>query len=459
MSYHFHQSSFRDADARIVSVDKKLVRVIYKSYKINYEKLVISGLLKDLQTSNLLVNHTEVSDTEMNDPSVFKIIEPTLIPFISYPYEWSFTQFKEAALLTLNIQLKALEKGLSLKDASSYNVQFNAGSPIFIDTTSFEEYVDGAPWVAYKQFCQHFLAPLLFFKYNNPALVKLLWSNIEGVPLNAAASALPYKTKFNFFVWSHIHYHAKLETKYQADNSIKTKKIVLPKSRLTAFILFLKSGIEKLELPKTQTEWSEYYKTFSYSNQSFDQKKQLVKTFLIETKANNVLDVGCNEGEFSVVASQVANNVVGVDFDYLVIEKLHKAIKQSEIKNILPLVVDFSNPTPAIGWANTERLSFYQRANFDTVMALAVIHHLAIGNNVPLSKIAELFALIAKNLIIEFVPKNDSQTQKLLITKKDVFSNYTLDGFKNEFEKYFSILKSEKINESERVLFLMTKRA
>lgn len=459
MNYQPHKSSFRDTDARIVNYNGKIVRFIYNSYKSNFNQLQDSGLLNDLFETNSLVKHIELVDVNTDEKELYKVIEPQLIPFISYPYEWSFSQFKDAALLTLDIQLKAIKKGMSLKDATAFNVQFLNGKAIFIDTTSFETYTEGAPWVAYKQFCQHFLAPLLFFKYNNSSLVKLLWSNIEGVPLNATSNALPYSSRFNFYVWSHIHYHAKLETKYQADSSVKNKKMFLSKSKLEAFLLFLRSGIEKMTLAKTQTEWSEYYKTFSYSNQSFNQKKELVKDFLIESKAVNVLDIGCNEGEFSLVASQIAKEVISVDFDSLVIEKLYNATKISKISNILPLIVDFSNPTPSIGWANNERQSFFDRANFDTTLALAVIHHLAIGNNVPLDKIAELFASITKNLVIEFVPKDDIQTQKLLITKKDIFENYTLDGFEFEFQKYFKIVKSEKINESNRILFLMTKRA
>ncbi len=463
MSYFFHNASFRDSDARIVNYDGKVVRVIYDSYKDNYQKLENSGLLKELQDEKLLVSHVEVNDehllADLNNSSVFKIIKPDIIPFISYPYEWSFSQLKAAALLTLDIQLKAIKKGLSLKDATAFNIQILNGKSIFIDTTSFEIYKEGSPWVAYKQFCQHFLSPLLFYKYNNHSLVKLLWSNIDGIPLNAISKALPYSSKFNFFVWTHIHYHAKLESKYNADSSVSTKNMNLSKSKLEGFLLFLKSGIENIKLPSSETEWSNYYNTFSYSNESFDQKKNLVKEFILEVNSKHILDIGCNEGEFSILASKYAKEVVAVDFDYLVVEKLTRALVKLNILNITPLVVDFSNPTPSIGWANSERQSFYERSKFDTVLALAVIHHLAIGNNVPLSKIAELFASLCHNLVIEFVPKSDPQTQKLLITKKDIFHEYTLDHFKNEFNKYFSILRSEKINESERILFLMVKNA
>lgn len=464
MPFSFHNSSFRDTDARIVIYNGKILRIVYNSYKEHYQKLEDSGLLNELHKEKLLINHSEFNASELleedfDKKSIFKIIQPENIPFISYPFEWSFTQLKAAALLTLEIQLKSLKKGLSLKDATAYNVQLLNGSPIFIDTTSFEIYQEGSPWVAYKQFCQYFLAPLLFYKYDNYSLVKLLWSNIDGIPLSAISKALPFSSKFNFFIWTHIHYHAKLELKYKNDSSIKTSNIRLSKSKLEAFLLFLKSGIENIKLPDSQTEWSNYYNTFSYSDTSFDQKKKLVNEYLLKSNSKNVLDVGCNEGEFSIIASNHAELVVAVDFDYLVIDKFHRFLKKSNIKNIIPLVIDFSNPTPSIGWINKERQSFYERAKFDTVLALAVIHHLAIGNNVPLQKIAELFYSLCENLIIEFVPKNDSQTQKLLITKKDIFYDYTLANFKNEFQKYFSIVNFQKINESDRVLFLMTRNA
>lgn len=462
MSSNFHNSSFRDSDGRIINSNGRLLRVIYNSYRDNFQLFENSGLAKELQEEKLLVGHTEVDQKELSGEygmDVYKVIKPEQIPFISYPYEWSFSYLKAAALLTLEIQLKAIKKGLSLKDATAFNVQFYNGRPIFIDTTSFEKYTEGSPWVAYKQFCQHFLAPLLFYKYDNKGLVKLLWSNIDGIPLSVVSKALPYSSRFNFFVWTHIHYHAKLESKYSADSSIKTRKINLAKSRLEAFLMFLKSGIEKLHLPASQTEWSDYYNTFSYTIESFDQKKSLVKDYLIKANAQQVLDVGCNEGEFSVLASKVAKEVIAVDFDYLVIEKFSGFINKSNISNITPLVVDFSNPTPSIGWANKERQSFYDRSRVDTVMALAVIHHLAIGNNVPIAKIAELFSSLCRNLVIEFVPKNDPQTQKLLITKKDIFHEYTLEHFRIEFSKYFSTVCFEKIKNSERVLFLMSKNA
>lgn len=460
MFYAQHESSFRDNDSVILKKNNEIIRVIYNSYKQHYDAFEGSGFMDELINNHKLISHTDISsekNTFENSNKIYKIIKPKYIPFISYPYEWCFSQFKQAALLTLSIQLNALQKGLTLKDASAYNVQFLNGKPIFIDTTSIEIYEEGKPWVAYKQFCQHFLAPLLLYKYGNPVLVKLLWSNIDGLPLDTISKVLPFKTRFNFFVWTHIHYHAKLELKYNSSKSIKSKKMHLSKSRLEAFIQFLKSGIENIELPKSKTEWSDYYDTFSYSKDMFEQKKELVQKYLSICDSNTILDIGCNDGAFSLIAAQYAKQVVSVDFDYLVIENLFNITKNKNITNITPLILDISNPSPAIGWANTERLSFFNRTNYDTILALAIIHHLAIGNNVPISNIAKMFASISKFLIIEFVPKTDPQTQKLLVTKKDIFNHYTLEEFKMQFQKYFTINAFEQLKGSDRILFFMTK--
>lgn len=460
MSFLQHQSSFRDLDSSIYIKNNEPYRIIFKSYEEHYAELEKSGLMEQLISELKLIPHTVCNSEIQNiapQNEIYKVIKPEIIPTISYSYEWSFSQLKEAALLTLDIQLQALKNDLTLKDASSYNIQFLYGKPIFIDTASFEKYQADSPWVAYKQFCQHFVAPLLFYKYDNAELIKLMWSNIDGIPLTVASKALPYKTKFNFFTWTHIHYHSKLELKHHSNQAFKAKKIKLSKAKLLGFLEFLKTGIENITLKNNQTVWSNYYDTFSYSEKSFNHKKDLVENHLKKINANTVLDLGCNDGEFSLIASKQAKQVIAVDFDYKVVENLYQQIKKTNTKNILPLLFDISNPSPAIGWANTERMNFFNRVKCDTLLALAVIHHIAIGNNVPFSKIASLLATMTTNLIIEFVPKQDVQTQKLLITKKDIFSKYTIEEFTYQFEKYFTINSSEKLIESDRVLFFMTK--
>jgi len=458
VSVQLHPSSFRDPDATVILKNGHVYRLIFNSYCHQFEQLVNSGLYEELVLGKMLVSHTEVDAALVNlplSPNLFKIIKPERIPFISYPYEWSFFQLKRAAVLTLEIQLKALQKGMSLKDATAYNVQFNGSEPVFIDTSSFEIYSEGSPWQAYGQFCRHFLGPLLLWSYGKKEMLRLASSFIDGIPLKVISYSLPAKTKYSFFILSHIHLHAKLENKHQGDTSLKNKTISLSKDRLKALIEHVKNGIEKLHPLKESSEWTDYYETFSYDKTNYTQKQSIVRSFIEAIKPDMLLDLGCNEGEFSILCKDQAKYIVSADFDPLVITNFYAALKKHDIKNILPLVIDFTNPSPGIGLNNKERTSFIERSNYDAVLALALIHHLTIGNNIPFDSVAEILSKMTANLVIEFVPKEDPQTQRLLITKKDIFHNYTLEEFKSSFSKHFRIIEEKQLDNSSRVLFRM----
>lgn len=420
-----------------------------------------TGLYQELSQERLLVSHQEENISSMPGElsNVYKILRPELISFISYPYEWSFFQLKKAALLTLDIQLKALQKEMSLKDATAFNVQFKGTEPIFIDTSSFESYEAKAPWQAYGQFCRHFLGPLLLWIYGKKELIKLALSHIDGIPLSIISYCLPVKTRFNFFIFSHIHYHSTLELKHKSNELIKDKNLTISKERLINILIHLKNGIESLELKDQKSEWTGYYDTFSYDSENYNQKQQTVSLFIKSINPTSLLDLGCNEGEFSIQNHNQVKNIVAVDSDPLVITKLYTKLSEQKIKNILPLVIDFNNSSPGIGVNNQERTAFLSRCKFDTVLALALIHHLSIGNNMPFSVIAETLSTITRHLIIEFVPKKDVQAQRLLITKKDVFSNYSLEEFQKSFELFFKINSIQKLDNSDRTLFWMEKHA
>ena len=455
-------ASFRDPDAQVIKVENTIYRIVFDSYKENYDLLKNSGLKEGLVNEGSLIKEQELPGTHLTEKgisndNIYKILEPQIIPFISYPYEWSFTQLKSAALLTLDIQKKAIEKGLILKDATAYNVQFISSKSVFIDSTSFEKYTEGLPWMAYGQFCRHFLGPLLLYKYGLSEVAQLQKAYLDGIPLGLVSKVLPRSSKFNFSYYSHIHYHAKLEAKYSQDISFKSSKIKISKNRLLALITHLKQTIENIDLPQTDTQWTNYYQLCSYDKDAFESKKTLVTEFLGTKKRNFILDLGCNEGEFSHIASKVANYVVSVDLDHMVIDQLTRKLNIEGSANILPLVIDISNPSPGIGWLNKERETFIGRCNFDTVFALALVHHLAIGNNLPLEHIADFFARITNELIIEFVPKEDKQTQRLLVTKVDIFNKYTLDNFRIAFKKHFQLVNESPIISTNRTLFLFRK--
>lgn len=450
-----HASSFRDPSGFVFTSDGKLYRQVNQHYKDDYDQLLSSGLYVRLTEKQMLVLHREVSISSPENQFAYKVIEPDLIPFINYPFEWCFSQLKDAALLTLTVLLEALDAGMILKDASCYNVQFCKGKPILIDTLSFEVYREGEPWIGYRQFCQHFLAPLALMVHKDVRLAKLLAVHIDGIPLDLASSVLPAKTWLDYRLLTHIHLHSRCQTQANGQGSKDAKQNQLPLTSLKALIDDLRSAISNLKLSSLDSTWVSYEKNNNYEQVSVEAKKKLVGEYLQNTNARVVLDLGANTGEYSRLASTLAELVVSADFDHNSVETNYRRCVESCNSKMLPLVIDLNNPSPAIGFANSERSSFIERGKSDAVMALALVHHLAIANNVPLNMIAQLFAELGKYLIIEFVPKEDSQVQILLSSRKDIFADYTQDGFEKAFLPYFAIEQVAKIGSSSRSLYLM----
>jgi len=451
--------SFRDPSGFLFTQNGTLYRQVNKVYQENYDQFIKSGLYKELVAQELLTPYKEVGLKYAQTKDVYKVIKPEPVPFISYPYEWSFSQLKDAALTTLKIQKIALEYEMSLKDASAYNIQFVKGGPILIDTLSFEEYQEGKPWVAYRQFCQHFLAPLALMSHTDVQLNQLLRVYIDGIPLDLASTLLPSRTKLRPSLFMHIHLHAKSQ-KYFADKPDKTgvgRDLKVGRTGFLNLINSLESAVKGLRWNPKGTEWADYYSITNYSKNALAQKRKLVNGFIRTTKPKSVWDLGANIGTFSRLASNRGIQTIAFDIDPAAVEKNYREVVKNGETNLLPLILDLTNPSPATGWENKERMSLLERGPADAVLALALIHHLAISNNLPLSMIAKFFHKICHSLIIEFVPKSDSQVQKLLASREDIFPDYTQESFEVKFGKHFKIKSQEKIRGSERVLYLMAK--
>jgi ribosomal protein L11 methylase PrmA len=447
-------ASFRDPSGFLFSRGGALYRQVNRKYQQEYARLMESGLYEKLVKAGLLIPHTEVNQAPAEAENAYKVIQPERVAFISYPYEWSFGQLKDAALATLSVQKRALKRGMSLKDASAYNIQFVHGKATLIDTLSFETYKEGQPWVAYRQFCQHFLAPLALMALRDVRLSQLLRVYIDGVPLDLASELLPWNTRLNFGLLTHIHLHAGAQKKY-AGEEIHSRRGAMSKQALSALIESLDSTVRKLEWKPGGTEWGNYYNITNYSDAAFEHKKLLVREWTQHLQPELVWDLGANTGVFSRVVSEEGPRVVAFDIDPTAIEQNYRQVKAEKNEKLLPLLLDLTNPSPALGWANRERDAFGARGPADLVLALALIHHLAISNNVPLSQLAHFFAEITKWLVIEFVPKSDSQVQKLLASREDIFPTYTRQGFEAAFGERFKIRDAVNVNESERVLYLM----
>lgn len=416
-----------------------------------------SGLYDLLCKQDMLVVHQVISESADR-----KIIQPDQVPFITYPYEWSFSQLRDAALLTLRIHLAALNHGMILKDATAFNIQFVNGRPIFIDTLSFEINEDNEPWVAYGQFCRHFLAPLLLMKYVAPDFNRLQALYLDGVPLEYASSMLPFKTHFSPQIKTNIHMHAKALLKHQEDftsNKKPTLSLATQKNIIKSLIGFVDGLGSDLE-----SEWGEYYDLANYDKSAFKFKEDVVRKWIDDHGIKKLWDVGGNDGHFSRLVRKGCDWILCTDIDPVAVDKNYRECRMSNDSNIMPLVADFVNPSPGLGFGNEERTDLWTRIRQfepDCVLALALIHHLCISNNCTFDMLARSFKQFADHLIIEFVHPDDSWAAKLLNSKRKsrhLFDFYNKDNFEAVFCRHFDILESSLVPESERTLYLMKSR-
>ncbi|MGB0911196.1 MAG: class I SAM-dependent methyltransferase [Nitrospirales bacterium] len=456
-SEHVLASSFRDPSGFLFVSDEVLYRQVNKVYEGHYCHLIESGLYNSLIQDRLLIPHQEVVHESSSNPDVYKILKPESISFISYPYEWCFSQLKQAALVTLDIQRRALDHGMILKDASAYNVQYHQGRPILIDSLSFERYSNGRPWVAYRQFCQHFLAPLVLMSYCDIRLNQLMKVYLDGIPLDLTSSLLPWRSCFRFGVLSHIHLHAKSQKRFSSANISSTSRSV-NNTAMLGLIESLQSTIDQLQYKHRASSWSSYYDDNSYSDEDMTEKVVLVGRVLDEIQPRTMWDLGANTGRFSQLAAEKGVKTISFEGDPVSSEKHYLACIERKEQNIVPLIMDLANPSSGIGWAHQERQSLLARGPVDVILALALIHHLAIANNVPFEKIAEFFSRLCETLVIEFVPKDDSQVQRLLSSREDIFHDYSQSVFERAFETFFSLDQLIAIGDSRRILYIMHRK-
>jgi len=454
-----HPASFRDPSGFVFRRNGRLYRQVNRAYAGHYEALVGSGLYDRLIQQGRLLPHAEVDAAAARPEDAFKVLEPETLDFVSYPYEWCFGQLKDAALLTLKVQELALRRDMSLKDASAFNVQFQRGRPILIDTLSFERLKPGEPWIAYRQFCQHFLAPLALMARSDVRLGQ--WSRIavDGVPLDLASRLLPWRTRLSFALQVHIHLHARAQRRYAGE--VVTERRggrAMGKQALLGLVSSLRSAVRGLTWQPTGTAWADYGEIRSYTESALAAKRAVVEEYLERTQAKSVWDLGANTGEFSRLASQRGAHTLAFDYDHGAVELNYRQIKKDREENLLPLVQDLTNPSPGVGWSNRERRSLMERGPADAVMALALIHHLAIANNVPLELVAAFLAALGRWLIAEFVPKQDPQVRRLLANREDIFVRYDRDGFEQDFARHYHIRDTRPLPDSERCMYLMEAR-
>jgi hypothetical protein len=445
-----------------------LYRQVHESHAEHWQRFIDSGLYRRLVDRGSLVEHAEADLAFAYDSQAWRVLQPRELSFISYPYEWTFGQLKEAALLTLEVQAEALKVGMTLKDASAYNVAFDAAKPILIDALSFEVRGESEPWVAYRQFCQHFLAPLALMAKVDVRCGLLLRDFIDGIPLSLAGSLLPSRSRIQPGLAMHVHLHSRADQRLvekggkasgaTASSSGGGSNVTMSRDRLEALVDSLRRTISGLRWDPSTTNWAAYGETTSYTEAGATSKRELVDRFLKATNGDVVWDLGANNGMYTRLAADAGRTVMAVDGDPGAAEQLYRDLRKASDTRITPLLIDLSNPSPALGWAGTERRSLSDRANADVLIALALVHHLAIGNNVPFDRISSYLAQLGRQLIIEFVPKEDPRVVNMLKDRRDVFNDYTLKGLTAAFAKDWTLVEEVQIDDSLRTLLRFERR-
>lgn len=450
-----HSASFRDPSGFMYHRGDLLLRQVNKSYEPDFDLLKLSGLMNKLWEGQLMVRHEEADLSLAQTSGAVAVLQPELLPFISHPWEWPFSLLKQAALLTLNLQSLALDHGMSLKDASAFNVQLHKGKAIFIDTLSFEKHVPTDPWIAYAQFCRHFLAPLALMAYTDVRLQALLTENLDGIPLDLAAKLLPGKSKLNSGLLMHLHLHAKAEKSGGSGKAGEAKKAVFSEAAMRGLIGSLEKTVQGLDWQPQGTEWADYYNDTNYSAKAAESKHQILKGWItsLAKPGATCWDLGANDGRYSRIAAEAGFFTLAADIDPAAVEQAFRFITKYQVTNLHPLLADLRNPSPGRGWMNKERASLAERGPADLALALALIHHLAIGSNVPLPDVWAAFTGLGREVIVEWVPKDDSQVQRMMHARRDIFDRYTEADFESALPKGWKIKAKERIPESGRILY------
>ena len=451
--------SFRDPSGRVYRRDGRIFRTVLEPAVADFEFVRSTGLLQRLARDGLALAAEPVNASVLGDLAAGAryVLEQPKIPFISYPYEWSFLALKSAALCHLEVHLEALDHGVTLSDASAYNVQFEGARPVFIDALSFRHYRDGDLWVGHRQFCEQFLNPLLLRATLGIPHNAWYRGSPEGIGTVEFKRLLPLRRKLSWNVLTHVVLQATFQKAAEKDGAIvesgRLERGRLPLAAYRRMLKRLHKWIEGLKPADSgKTPWAEYPSAKSYSAAETKAKKAFIRDFASAVRPGMVWDLGCNTGDFSEAALEAgAGYAVGFDADQ---GALDKAFARAEAENLafLPLYLDAANPSPSQGWEQRERQGLMERASADAVLALALVHHLAIARNIPLDRLLGWLVDLAAQGVVEFVPKSDPMVQRMLRLREDIFEDYTEEHFLHCLRERARIIKSETVTPEGRRL-------
>lgn len=456
--------SFRDRNNRVYYVGDAVVRGVSRDALGHWEKIVEEPFFQKLLKKGAVVPTSLLKNTAEPAVPVIKegwagVLHHRRIPFVTYPYEWTFGMLKDAALLHLDILEQAFESGWALKDATAYNVQWQGAKPTFIDVTSFEPWGVGEPWVGYRQFCMMFLIPLMLKAYRDIDYLPLLRSDLEGIDPVEAIKFFSLTSLLKKGVFTNIYLHAKMQKAFSEAKPNKkngtAKRMRHSKAMVVGTIQGLRRTVEKLKLQNTPTTWGTYDENHSYDDASYQQKKDFIQKHIKKKHWPQVWDIGCNTGTFSRLCSPHADTVLAIDGDSLAIEKLYQRQKQEPKSNILPLIMNLANISPAQGWQGSERKALEQRGTPDFLLCLALIHHMVISANIPIRDFIIWVRGLNGAVVLEFVGPEDEMTRHLLKNKVNQYAEYTQENFESIVKEMFTIGESISLKGGSRTLYYL----
>lgn len=448
--------SFRDPAGHIFRIGRRILRTVTHRASAQFQE--IRPVLRQLVTEGRIVDFKEHQPDQFGFSSdeIAAVLEHPSIEVWTFPYEWSFSLLRDAAIFHLNLHLDLLDQGFTLSDASAYNVQFIGPNPIFIDHLSIRRYREGELWLGHKQFCEQFLNPLLMRAYLDVAPNAWYRGNLEGISTPDLAKLLPVSAKLNWRVLTNVVLPAQFQKGATSEKAARheLKQRQLPLVALRSMLRQLRTWIQGLRPANTSaTTWANYATTTTYDDDEMRGKEVFVADFVRTTGAAHIIDLGCNTGDYSKVCLEAgASKVTGFDFDQQSLDKAHQRAKTGSL-NFLALFLDARNPSPSQGWLQKERLGFAERFSADAVIALAFEHHLAIAHNAPLADVVDWITGLAPHGIIEFVPKSDPTIQKMLALREDIFDSYTKENFEKALSTVCRIGAVREISSSGRTLF------
>ncbi len=459
MSY-IEPSSFRDPTSRVFIDDQRVLRGFSSSGAEMFRQAHESGVLSRLADKGRLVPYRDIPAelVPFVHPSV-EVIESDRLSFVSQPPEWSFTMLKDAALLTLEINIELIDQGFLLKDASAFNVTFDGSRPVFLDHGSFTTIGDKGIWSAYGQFVDHFLSPLFLEAYMGIPFQPRLRGTVVGIPVKEMNALLRGKARRRRGVTTHVAIRSRLErgsAGYGADSRARVAEMQLPRSSIKRTLEKTRNLVEGLASPVAGT-WSDYSDAPPYEADEYHRKLEFVSDAARRVSGGTLIDIGANSGDFSCAASDQFSLVLAIDSDSGAVDRLYQRVRGDVASAVTPLVIDLMEPTSSTGWVNTERAAFLDRAHGKLGLWLAVLHHLTISGGIPLSHSLDLAARLTEFAVIEFVMPNDPMVQLIGATASPDGARYDLSTFEAELERRFRVIEFANVRPTRRLYFARSK--